>query len=162
MVKDRILICDSETKTTSLLRQILADAGFEVLTANKGDRAIQMAALEQPHLILVEIDLSGEIDGFEVIDRVREFSDIPVIVLSSRSSPHDILNGYDHGVDDYVTKPFNARILLARIQAVLKRIQSFSALRTESEISVDDLVINLQRREVLKDGIQVHFNPDGI
>src|SRR5665648_351070 len=125
MVKDRILICDSETKTASLLRQILTDAGFEVLTANKGDRAIQMAALEQPQLILVEIDLSGKIDGFEVIDHIREFSDIPVIVLSSRSSPNDILNGYDHGIDDYVTKPFNARILLARIQAVLKRVQSF-------------------------------------
>jgi len=157
MVKDRILICDSETKTTSLLRQILTDAGFEVLTASKGDRAIQMAALEHPLMILVEIDLSGDIDGFEVIDRVREFSDIPVIVLSSRTSPNDILNGYDHGVDDYVTKPFNARILLARIQAVLKRVQSFPAIRTESEISVDDLVINLQRREVLKGGIQVHL-----
>ena len=157
MVKDKILICDSDIKIVGLLRQILTDADYEVLAAYNGDRAIQMTALEQPHLILLEIDLTGEIDGFEVIGRVREFSDTPVIMLSSRSSPNDILNGYDRGIDDYVTKPFNARILLARIQAVLKRMQSFPALRTESEISVEDLVINLQRREVLKGGIQVHL-----
>lgn len=157
MAKDRILICDSDIKIASLLRQILTDAGFEVLTAYKGGRAIQMVALEQPQLFLLEINLSGEIDGFEVIDRIRDFSDIPVIVLSSRSSPDDILNGYDRGIDDYVTKPFNARILLARIKAVLKRVQTFPALGTESEIFVNDLVINLQRREVLKGGIQVHL-----
>jgi len=157
MAKDRILICDSDIKIASLLRQILTDAGFEVLTANKGDRAIQMIALEQPHLLLLEIDLSGEIDGFEMIDRVREFSEFPVIVLSSRSNPNDILNGYDRGIDDYVTKPFNARNLLVRIKAVRRRLLTFPALGMECEIFVNDLVINLLRREVIKDGIPDHL-----
>ena len=157
MVTDCILIVDSESKVASLLRQILSDAGFEVLIINKGERAIQMAALEQPLLILLDINLSGKMDGFEVIRRIREFSETPVMIISSRNNPEDILRGYDLGIDDYVSKPFNSKILLARIRAVLKRSSEKSSQQTLNEFRVGNLLIDLARRQVTRDGIEIHL-----
>lgn len=157
MVADRILIVDNESKITSLLRQLLKDAGFEVLITNKGERAIQLIALEQPQLLLLDINLSGELDGFEVVRRIREFSETPVIILSSRDNSKDILRGFDLGIDDYVIKPFDSKILLARIRAVLKRSGEKPLNQTVNEYRIGNLIIDLPRRQVTRDGIEIHL-----
>jgi two-component system KDP operon response regulator KdpE len=157
MATESILIVDNEPKISGLVRQLLTDEGFAVLITTKGERAIQLTALEQPHLILLDINLSGEMDGFEVVRRIREFSAIPVIMLSSRDSSNDILHGFDLGIDDYVTKPFESKILLARIRAVLKRSSEISSQPTINEFKIGNLIIDLARRQVTRDGIEIHL-----
>ena len=117
----RILIVDDEPRVINLVREVLGATGFEVITAFSGESAIKMAALEQPDLILLDIILPGSLDGYQVAKRLREFSDVPIIMLTAKVSEVDLLQGFDVGADDYITKPFSSKELLARIQAVLKR-----------------------------------------
>jgi two-component system, OmpR family, KDP operon response regulator KdpE len=155
MAIERILVVDHESKWIHLLRQILTSAGYKVITTHKGDRAIQLVIEESPVLVITETLLLGEINGFELIRRVREFSDIPVIILSSCAENEDILRGFEGGADDYVTKPFDARILLARIRAVLNRSQGRAIY--QAEIVCHNLVINLAARRVFQNGLEVHL-----
>lgn len=116
-----------------------------------------MAALEQPALILCDIDLDGEMDGFTLIERIRAFSDTPIVVVSSRDNDNDILRAFELGIDDYVTKPFNPKILLARINALLARCQHTDSREADSEISIAHITINQPCRQVYKDGEEVHL-----
>jgi two-component system KDP operon response regulator KdpE len=155
MSPDRILIVDKEPKTLTLLRQVLGAAGYIVLAARKGEQAIQMVAEEQPALLLLEICLPGPVDGFAVTRRVREFSDLPIIALSSSAESADILRAYDAGVDDYIAKPFDPRILLAHLRAVLKRARGSAS--TPAEIICDNLVIDQAARRVTIDGEEIYL-----
>ncbi len=121
MSKERILIVDDEPKIVHLVREILAATGFEVLAAYSGEHAIELVALEQPDLVLLDIVLSGPLDGFQIAQRFRDFSDIPIIMLTAKVREADLLRGFEVGADDYITKPFNSKELLARVRAVLKR-----------------------------------------
>ena len=121
MPLDRILVTDSDSKSIHLLRQILSNAGYEVTSANKMDRALQLVAEEAPMLMITESTLQTSMDGLDLIRHVREFSEIPIIILSERAETIDVLSGYEAGADDFVAKPFDSRILLARIKALLKR-----------------------------------------
>ncbi len=155
MSPDRILIVDKEPKSLTLTRQVLAAAGYTILAARKGEQAIQMAAKEQPALLLLEVCLPGPIDGFIVTRRVREFSDLPIIVLSSSAESEDILRAFDAGADDYITKPFDPKILLARLRAVLKRARGRVA--APAEIICDNLVINQAARRVTIDSAEIYL-----
>ena len=124
MPSDRVLVTDSDSKSIHLLRQILSTAGYEVISANKSDRALQLVAEEAPVLMITESSLQNNLDGLDLIRHVREFSEIPIILLSERSDTIDVLSGYEAGADDFVAKPFDSRILLARIKALLKRCSS--------------------------------------
>jgi len=157
MSRGRILIVDDEPKLIHLLREILQATGYEVLAASSGNPAIEMAAMEQPYLIILDIMLFGGMDGFEVARRIREFSDVPIIVLTAKINEADKLRGFDAGVDDYVTKPFSSKELLARIRAVLKRSQSALKPHSESKIECGNLKIDLLCRTVSIDGHAVHL-----
>lgn len=157
MEKARILLVDDEPRLIHLVREVLGAKGYEVLTAVSGDHAIEMAALEQPDLILLDIVLTGIIDGYNVAHRIREFSDVPIIMLTAKARESDKLRGFDVGADDYITKPFSSKELLARIQAVLKRSQSKKTKPAMSEIICGDLKIDLARRLVTKAGREVHL-----
>jgi two-component system KDP operon response regulator KdpE len=152
---ENVLIVDPEPKWVSLVRQILADAGYAVLVANKGERAVQLAAKERLALILLEARLPGEMDGFEVARRIRDFSDVPMIMLSSSAESEDILRGFDVGADDFITKPFDPKILLARLRAILFRYHGREAVL--AEIVCDNLVINQASRRVTLDGLEVYL-----
>ena len=161
MSAGRVLITDNDSKSVHLLRQILSGAGFEVLSVNKVDRALQMAVEEQPLLLLVEIDLQTDEDGIDLIRRLREFSDIPVMAISTKTDSSVTLRAYEAGADDFVTRPFDARILLARVNAIVKRCKS--APPATRVLTCGSLSINLASHQVTVDGdlvalTQTEFN----
>jgi two-component system, OmpR family, KDP operon response regulator KdpE len=120
---DRILVVEDQPRVVRLVSQVLKAAGYEVLVAGEGDVALEMVSLEQPDLVLLDVLLPGSMDGYEICRRLREFSTVPVIMLTAKARDIDVLNGFDAGADDYLTKPFNAKELLARVKAVLRRSQ---------------------------------------
>lgn len=148
MSEARILVVDDEPKLIHLLREVLAVARYDVLTTGNGDRAVELTALEQPDLIILDIVLSGKTDGYEVARRVREFSDVPIIMLTAKARESDLLRGFESGADDYLTKPFSSKELLARVAAVLKRMRREPSTPMKAEISCGELHIDLARRRV--------------
>jgi two-component system KDP operon response regulator KdpE len=118
-----------------------------------------MTAVEQPDLILLDLILPGEMDGYEVARRVREFSDVPIVMLTAKVREADVLRGFEMGADDYITKPFSAKELLARMRAVLKRVKGEVVAPAESEIVYGNLMIDLARRRVTLGGRQISLTP---
>lgn len=157
MAQAQVLIVDDDPKLVHLVREVLNATGYDVIAASSGDRAIEMAALEQPDLVLLDIMLSGSVDGYEVSRRVREFSDVPIIMLTAKVKESDILRGFDAGADDYITKPFSSKELLVRVRAVLKRARGDQAAPTESEIICGDLRIDLARYRVKVGEREIHL-----
>jgi len=117
-----ILVVDDEARIVKLVRDYLERAGFEVLAAHDGERALQLARLEQPDLIVLDLMLPG-LDGLDVCRRLRQESGVPIIMLTARVEEADRIVGLELGADDYVTKPFSPRELVARIRATLRRVQ---------------------------------------
>ena len=146
--KPRILVVDDEPKLVHLVREVLCAAGFTVMSTGSGEGAIEMTAVEQPDLVLLDIILSRTMDGYEVARRVREFSDVPIIMLTAKVREEDLLRGFDSGADDYLTKPFNSKELLARVRAVLKRAHHSPEIRGETQITCGELRIDTARRRV--------------
>lgn len=157
MAQAQVLIVDDDPKLVHLVREVLNATGYDVIAASSGDRAIEMVALEQPDLILLDIMLSGPVDGYEVSRRVREFTDVPIIMLTAKVKESDILRGFDSGADDYITKPFSSKELLVRVRAVIKRARGAQAAPTESEIICGDLHIDLARHRVKVGEREIHL-----
>jgi two-component system KDP operon response regulator KdpE len=146
-VKDKILIVDDAPQVVRLVTEVLRATGYEVIAAASGESAIEKVALEQPDLVLLDILLPPGIDGYEACLRIREFSNVPVIMLTAKAQDADVLQGFDAGTDDYLTKPFNAKELIARVKAVLKRSQRPEEMVT-STLRCGELEINFARRSV--------------
>jgi two-component system KDP operon response regulator KdpE len=142
----RILVVDDDPRLVRLVREVLTAAGYEILVEHSGERAIQAVAVEQPDLMLLDIMLK-DMDGYRVARRTREFSDVPVIMLTAKVTETDMLAGFEAGADDYITKPFSSKELLARVQAVLKRTQKPPATAAGTVVC-GDLSIDLARRRV--------------
>jgi two-component system KDP operon response regulator KdpE len=130
-----------------LVRKVLEAVGYQVVAAASGEPAIEMVALEQPDLVLLDILLPHDLDGYEVCRRIREFSEVPVIMLTAKALESDVLHGFDVGADDYLTKPFNAKELVARVKAVLRRTQRPEEMVTAT-LTCGELVINFARHAV--------------
>lgn len=145
--RQRILIVDDDPRLIRLVREVLSAASYEVLTSSSGGQSIEAVAMEQPDLVLLDIMLK-DMDGYQVTRRIREFSDVPIIMLTAKVTEADKLTGFDAGADDYITKPFNSKELLARVRAVLKRAQKVAPLLTETQIVCGDLNIDLARHRV--------------
>jgi len=154
-----ILIVDDEPRVIHLVREVLTATGFEVLAAHSGENAIEAAALEQPDLVLLDLILPGDMDGYQVARRLREFSDVPIIMLTAKVRESDILHGFDSGADDYITKPFSSKELLARIHAVLKRYQAAQTPSRPSKIVCGDIVVDLARRRVIIADRPIYLTP---
>jgi two-component system KDP operon response regulator KdpE len=152
MNEARILVADDDPKMVHLVTEVLTACGFSVLSTALGREAIEMVAMEQPDLLVLDIGLADQMDGFEVAQRVREFSNIPIIMLTARARESDLLQGFDKGTDDYLTKPFSARELLARIRALLNRARLESSAPAQAAIQCGPLKIDLARRRVTIDG----------
>lgn len=157
MTDARILVVDDEPKLVRLVREVLTATGYAVMSTGSGENAVEMAALEKPDLILLDIVLSSTMDGYEVARRVREFSDVPIIMLTARARESDLLHGFDVGADDYLTKPFSSKELLVRVRAMLKRMHREAY--TETKIICGELQIDLARRQVTVSGKQVQLTP---
>jgi two-component system KDP operon response regulator KdpE len=157
MAEARILVVDDEPKLVRLVYEILTASGFSVLTAAKGEQAIELTALEQPDLIVLDIVLAGNLNGFEVARRIREFSSTPIIMLTAKARESDLLRGFEVGADDYLTKPFSAKELLARIRALLKRARLETVEPGKTELECGSLQIDPARRRVTVAGQEVHL-----
>lgn len=157
MPEARILVVDDEPKLIRLVREVLSAVHYAVLSTGSGESAIDLIAVEQPDLVLLDIVLSGETDGYEVARRVREFSDVPIIMLTAKARESDLLRGFEAGADDYLTKPFSSKELLARVGAVLKRIRREPASPSGAELVCGPLSIDLARRRVRISGREVHL-----
>jgi two-component system, OmpR family, KDP operon response regulator KdpE len=149
----KVLIIDHQSKWVSLVSQILSHDGYEVMVANRGEKAIQVVVKEHPDIVLLEPFLSGEVDGFEVVRRIRNFSNTPIIILSVRSETEDILRGFEAGADDYIEKPFNSKILLARMRAVLNRCRE--KVTIPDKIKCGNIVVNQIAHTVTVDNEEI-------
>ena len=143
----KILVVDDEPRVVRLVSEVLKAGGCEVIAAASGEPALEMLALERPDLVLLDVLLPHNLDGYEVCRRIREFCDVPVIMLTAKALESDLLRGFDAGADDYLTKPFSAKELVARVKAVLRR-----ASRPEEMVSTTfhcgELEIDFARRMV--------------
>jgi two-component system KDP operon response regulator KdpE len=153
---EKILVIDHDLKIVHLLRELFTAEGYRVLSEHEGERAILLAAQEQPDLIFLEKDLAGSVSAFEVIRRVRAFSDVPLLVLTAFPDQEDVLRVYALGADDCITKPFNPKILVARMKVLLKRCQHFET--PSAEIVCQDLTIQVASRKVLVAGVEVYLS----
>jgi two-component system, OmpR family, alkaline phosphatase synthesis response regulator PhoP len=144
-----ILVVDDDAKIVQLVRTYLEREGFRVTAANDGAQAVASFRSSRPSLIVLDLMLP-ELDGLEVCRVVREESDVPIIMLSARSSVADRIQGISEGADDYLPKPFSPAELVARVKAVLRRVPSMELARAAgeaTELRHDDLTIDLDRYE---------------
>jgi two-component system KDP operon response regulator KdpE len=153
-MNEKILIVDDEPRIVRLVSQVLRAVGYHVISTTRGELVLEMAAVEQPDLILLDIMFDGRPEGYEICRRLREFSDLPVIMLTAKAQDADLLVGFDVGADDYLTKPFNSKELVARVKAVLRRTQRPEETSTAT-CKFGDLEINFARHAVRARGQQV-------
>lgn len=144
---DRILVVDDEPRFVRLVEANLMTEGFEVLKAKNGQQAIDLVASEQPDLVLLDV-MMPEIDGFEACQRIREFSAVPIIMLTAKGQEDQRVQGLNLGADDYVVKPFSATELLARVRAVLRRSKRSGLEFAEGIFAHGALQIDFARAEV--------------
>ncbi len=151
----RILVVDDDVELVGLLRYALETAGYEVAAAFDGDQALALAAETAPDLVVLDVNLPG-IDGFGVLERLRQGSDIPVMMLTVRADEADEVHGLDLGADDYLRKPFSPRALLARVRALLRRGGDGGEPLLES----GDLAVDAVRGEMrLRGGAPCRLSP---
>jgi two-component system KDP operon response regulator KdpE len=151
----RVLVVDDEPQIVRALKLVLREAGFEAVPAETASEALDLAAVRPPQAAIVDLVLP-DLDGVEVTRRLREWSEMPIVVLSAVGEEEQKVRALEAGADDYITKPFGTRELVARLQAALRR-----AGRAEGEpsIEVDGLEIDLASRVVRRDGEPVHLTP---
>ena len=150
----KILIVDDEQNIREIIREYAEFEGYETAETNDGMKAVKMAKEDNYDLIIMDV-MMPKLDGYSAVKEIRKFSDVPVIILSARVEEYDKLFGFEIGVDDYVTKPFSPKELMARISAVLKR----SRPKKKELIKSDGLEIDIAGRNVFVDGKKVEMTP---
>lgn len=157
MSKVKVLVVDDDSNICELLRLYLEKEGYETKIAYDGQTAVNYALEYKPNIILLDIMLP-KLDGWQVCREIRKTSDVPIIMLTAKGETFDKILGLELGADDYVTKPFDTKEIIARIKAVLRRTMSDE---TEQEKSVlfDKLEINLTNYELIIDGVSVDTPP---
>jgi two-component system, OmpR family, KDP operon response regulator KdpE len=153
--RPKVLVCDDEQQILRALRVILRDAGFEALPASTAEEALDVAAVNRPDAAIIDLVLPDG-DGIDLCRRLREWTDIPLIVLSAVGDEDAKVRALAAGADDYVTKPFGPRELVARLEANLRRTAPDAE---EAVISADGLDIDLARHTVHRDGEEIHLTP---
>ncbi len=151
----RVLVCDDEPQILRALKVILRDAGYEAVPANTGEEALDLASVRPPDAVILDLMLP-DIDGVEVARRLREWTKMPIVVLSAVGEEGRKIEALTAGADDYVTKPFSAPELIARLEAVMRRARPEAE---EPKIVADGLEIDLAARAVFRDGTEIHLTP---
>jgi two-component system KDP operon response regulator KdpE len=145
MKRFRILIVDDDERIVNFLRSKLKASGYEVLTANNGIEALEQAQAQEPELIVLDL-LMPRMDGFETLKELRSFSAVPVIILSAKGADVDKIKGLGLGADDYLPKPFNPDELVARIEAVRRRLERSEKWKIAEPLSLGEVTIDFKRR----------------
>jgi two-component system KDP operon response regulator KdpE len=153
-----VLLVEDEPQIRRFLRAALDSHGFRLIEAATGEEGLAAATTRQPEIIILDLGLP-DMDGLEIIRRVREWSAIPIIVLSARGQERDKITALDAGADDYVAKPFGVGELLARMRVALRHAARGTDEPGESRFSVGDLQVDLAQRQVTLAGQPVHLTP---
>ncbi len=151
----RVLVCDDEPQILRALRVVLRDAGYEVLPAGTAAEALDLAALRAPDAAILDLVLPDG-DGIAVTRALREWSQLPILVLSAVGEEEQKVRALEAGADDYLTKPFSARELVARLRAALRRA---APAPDEPVLRADGLEVDQPARLVRVDGVEVHLTP---
>ena len=158
MKKIRILVAEDEPRYIWAIQTNLEARGYEVLTATDGQQAIDLAADAQPDLILLDIKMPV-VNGYEACRRIREFSTVPIIMITAMAEEADKVLGLDLGADDYVTKPFSVPELLARVRAALRRIEFAEGLPSDLTYAAGDLRVDFAQHRVFIRSQEVELTP---
>lgn len=153
-----ILVVEDELPIRRFLRPAIEAAGWKLVEAETAAAGILEATQSRPDVIVLDLGLP-DADGIEVVRRVREWSAMPILILSARGQEADKVAALDAGADDYVQKPFNVAELMARIRVALRRAASLAQPSAESTIVAGEIVIDLTRRVVTRGGVEVHLTP---
>jgi DNA-binding response OmpR family regulator len=154
----KILLVDDEPDALDMVSRTFQRAGYDVITAPSGEHALRLMTSAKPDLVVLDV-LLPDIDGFEVCRRIRLDSQVPIVMLTARDEEEDVMHGFRLGVDDYVTKPFSARLLAARVAAVLRRTCQSNQKQREDHVQAGELDLDLHSFEVRKDGQQIRLTP---
>lgn len=154
MAENTILVVDDEQRMRKLVRDFLVRQGFAVLEAADGEEAVDLF-LENKDIVLVILDvMMPKMDGWQTCREIRQYSRVPVIMLTARGDERDELRGFELGVDEYISKPFSPKILVARVQALLRR----TSAATEETLEYGGIVLNRTAHEVLIDGEKIDLS----
>ncbi|RFB80643.1 response regulator [Methylovirgula sp. 4M-Z18] len=156
MKEIRVLVVDDEAQIQRFLKPALTASNYEVLSAETGHEALRLAATQAPDIVMLDLGLP-DMDGKEVLRGIRQFSQIPVIILSARDREAEKIAALDLGADDYVEKPFSIGELMARVRTALRHVSHSAAEKTRVEI--EGLVVDTLKRTVTKRGIPVKLTP---
>ena len=156
-MKTKIMVVDDDPNIRELVRLYLEKEGFEVTCAERGDEAVKMFRATPPNLMLLDVMLPG-MDGWQVCREVRKISNIPIIMLTAKDETFDKVLGLELGADDYITKPFDTKELVARVKAVLRRTQGPEEEKTDV-LSFPGLTVSLSQYECHYEGHQVEMPP---
>lgn len=151
----KILIIEDEAELVKVLRSYLEKAGFQVITALRGDSGFELWKREKPDLVILDLNLPG-MDGLDIAREIRKKSNTPLIMLTARVEETDQLIGLEIGADDYITKPFSPRLVVARVRALLRRAQPASPSQF---IRVQDIEIDLEAHQVTRQGSAIELTP---
>lgn len=158
---DRILVVDDDRDIVRLVRSYLEKAGYEILTAYDGETALQIIRGEKPQLLILDLMLPDR-DGWEVARLVRSdprVAAIPIIMLTARVEDNEKILGLEIGADDYITKPFNPREVVARVRALLRRSQLQKDHQVPARLQVGALILDIGKRELTREGNQINLTP---
>lgn len=159
--KTTILVADDDPQLLRLITRNLQLEGYEVLAASDGQQALEAIEARVPELVLLDV-MMPRLDGFSVAERVREFSSVPIIIVTARGQDQDKIRGLDAGADDYLTKPFSVDELLARVRAVLRRSRlssTESGQTARAKMTVGDLSVDFVQHVVTMQGKEVVLTP---
>jgi two-component system KDP operon response regulator KdpE len=157
-MREKILVIEDDHEFSNLTQTWLKDAGYEVITAENGVEGMRRLYSSRPNLVLLDVNMP-KMDGYEVCRRIRDMSDIPVLMLTVNNQKSDRLKGFDLGADDYIAKPVDFPELIARVQAVLRRIGSTTQDDGPSTFHNGEIEIDWRSRQVWIRGERVKFSP---
>lgn len=159
--KTTILVADDDPQLLRLITRNLQLEGYEILAASDGQQALEAVETRAPELVLLDV-MMPRLDGFTVAERVREFSSVPIIIVTARGQDQDKIRGLDAGADDYLTKPFSVDELLARVRAVLRRSRlsaADSGQTARAKMTIGELSVDFVQHVVTMQGIEVTLTP---
>jgi DNA-binding response OmpR family regulator len=152
----RVLVVDDEERILDFLRSKLKVSGYEVLTASNGVEALEQVQAQEPELVVLDV-LMPRMDGFETLKRLRTFSPVPVMILSAKGTNADKVKGLQLGADDYLAKPFSPDELIARIEAVRRRLSPDDKRKIREQLSLGDLVVDFKKRLIMVRGKEIRL-----
>jgi len=150
----KILVVDDEALLVKGIRFNLQNEGYDVITGSDGLEAVHLVQEQNPDLVILDV-MMPNMDGMTACSKIREFSNVPIILLTAKTDDMDKLMGFDHGADDYITKPFNILELKARIRALLRRAGTSEKVTSENRLTAGSIILDLDARNAYRGGILV-------